>query len=84
MKRVGIPLSNGKLSENFGKCVNYQLFDIKDDFVENTTIEMPVFKNIDELPVWIAKLKITDIIVGNISRKMINEFHSKTINILSP
>lgn len=81
MKRVAIPINNGKLSEYFGKCSYYKVFEIEGDFIHEKDYELPVVNNTDELPAWAFENGITDIITYKIDKQIINFFGKYKINL---
>ena len=81
MKRVAIPISNNKLSEYFGRCSYYKIFEIADSYVSEKEFKLPKVKNIEELPAWASKKGITDIITYKIDKKIITLFNKYKINL---
>lgn len=81
MKRVAIPVNNGKLSEYFGKCSHYKIFDIEGDSIQEKQYELPNVKSVVELPEWASKKGITDIITFKIDRQIIKLFTKYKINL---
>lgn len=81
MKRVAIPLINNKLSEYFGECHAYNIYDIEDDKIQMKTIEITLETDILNLPNWLKTQGVTDIIVYKISRKIISLFAANKMNL---
>jgi predicted Fe-Mo cluster-binding NifX family protein len=81
MKRVAIPVVNGKLSENFGQCNHYEIFEIDNGIVKSEEIEVPPGKNISKLPEWAKRKGITDIIAYKIDKSIITLFSVYKINV---
>ena len=81
MKKVAIPVVKGKLSEKFGQCNHYEIFEIDGDVVKSEEIEMPSDKNITKLPEWTYRKGITDIIAYKIDKRIISLFISYKINV---
>ena len=81
MKRVAIPVNNGRLSEYFGKCSYYKVFEIEENSIHEKEYELPVVDNPDELPAWAFENGITDIIAYRIDRQIIMLFHKYKINL---
>ncbi len=81
MKRVAIPINNGKLSEYFGRCSYYKVFEIEGDSIHEKDYELPIVNSIDELPAWAFKNGITDIITYKIDRQIIMLFNKYKINL---
>jgi predicted Fe-Mo cluster-binding NifX family protein len=78
MKRVAIPITEGKLSEYFGKCCHYEIYEIDDSSIEKKSISKD---NISNLPKWANENKITDIITHKIDNKTISLFTPIKVNI---
>ena len=81
MKRIAIPVKEGKLSEYFGQCGYYEIFEIENESILTNTLEVPPVKDIEKLPAWIESLKITDVIAHKIDSKIISLFSNLKINL---
>lgn len=81
MKRVAIPISNNRLSEYFGGCSYYEVFDIEGNRIQKNKVEIPKVKHILELPLWIEKQGITDIIAFKVNKEIISLFASRKVNL---
>ena len=81
MKRVAIPIAQGKLSPLFGQCNHYEIFDIEDQEVLRDSIEIPPGKTLPELPEWAASQGITDVIVHKVDKQIIQLFSAFKINL---
>jgi predicted Fe-Mo cluster-binding NifX family protein len=81
MKRVAIPVFNGQLSEYFGQCSDYEIFEIENGHVKSEEVEIPPTKDITQLPEWAASKGITDIITYKIDNRIINLFIPLRINL---
>jgi len=81
MRRVAIPIGDNKLSENFGECNFYEIFEIEDGEVRKSSLEIPEVEAVDELPMWLEQRGITDVIVHRIKKQIISLFASKKINL---
>ncbi|MCY1722296.1 hypothetical protein OU798_18220 [Prolixibacteraceae bacterium Z1-6] len=81
MKRVAIPIVDGKLSEYFGGCSYYEIFEIEEGKVQQRKIEMPEVSSVSELPLWLEKQHITDVIVYKVNKNIITLFASKKVNL---
>ncbi len=81
MKRVVIPIENKKLSEYLFSGSHFDVFDIDENkIIRQVTIGLPV-TNIVDLPEWASNENITDIITHKISKKIINLFSSRKVNL---
>jgi len=81
MKRVAIPVIRGRLSEYFGQCDNYEIFEIDDGNVISKEIEIPPKEYVTKLPEWASEEGITDIIVYKIDKHIITLFAPLRINL---
>jgi len=81
MKRVAIPVVNGKLSEYFGQCDHYEIFEIDGANIKSNEVEVPPYRDITKLPVWAARQRITDVIAYKVDKKILPLFLINKINI---
>ncbi len=81
MKRVAIPIFNDHLSEYFGECSYYQIFEIGNKIVNKKFVELPVGVSITDIPGWLEKQGVTDIIAYKVNRQIISLFASKKVNL---
>uniref|UniRef100_UPI003216AF9A NifB/NifX family molybdenum-iron cluster-binding protein n=1 Tax=uncultured Draconibacterium sp. TaxID=1573823 RepID=UPI003216AF9A len=81
MKRIAIPISENKLSEYFGGCSYYEIFEIENGKVHHRAMEMPDVSDISELPAWLEQKHITDVIVYKVNKNIISLFASKKVNL---
>ena len=81
MRRVAIPIVDNKLSEFFGGCNFYEVFEIDDGQVRKSSVEVPTVDTVDELPKWLEQRGITDVIVYKIKKEIMSLFASRKINL---
>lgn len=81
MKKVAIPVCNGKLSEYPESCNHYEVFSIADGRVKSQEIETVPERNPDHLPEWAFNKGITDIIFFKAHKKLIYLFAPYRINL---
>ncbi len=81
MKRVAIPIANNELSEYFGQCHYYEIFEIEEGKVQNKLKQIPSVSNIMELPDWLKDQGITDVIAYKVDKQIISLFASKKVNL---
>lgn len=81
MKRVAIPIDHGTLSEYFGRCSYYKVFEIEGKSVSEMELDLPMVSHIEELPQWAAENGITDIIAYKVDRQIIKLFNKHKINL---
>ncbi len=80
MKRVAIPVTNGKLSEYFGTCSQYEVFEMKGSKVIRSALELPQPRNAEMMPGWAARQGITDIITFKVDKGILSLFRENKIN----
>jgi predicted Fe-Mo cluster-binding NifX family protein len=81
MKRVAIPIMNNQLSENFGECNYYTIFEIDRKIESSKTALLPDGIDMLELPRWLKGEGITDVIAYKVSRHIANLFVAEKINL---
>ena len=81
MRRVAIPISKGLLSEYFGQCNHYQIFELDGKHVHSHQLEVPPFKDVEKLPEWAASKGITDVITYRLDNQIIPLFSSNKITL---
>jgi len=81
IKRVAIPLDQEQLSEYLTDCTHFNVYEINGENIDYSSLSVPVLKNIEELPEWIADQGITDIIAYKMDWKMISRFTGHKINL---
>jgi predicted Fe-Mo cluster-binding NifX family protein len=81
MKRVAIPIVQGKLSQYFGQCSHYLIFDIDGKKISSTELEVPPLHDLIGIPGWAAQQGITDIIAYKIDSRIISRFINNKINL---
>ncbi len=81
MRRVAIPISKSELSEFFGHCNHYEIFEIEKEIVSREMVELPLEIDVTELPKWLKEKGVTDVIAYKVSRKIISLFASNKVNL---
>lgn len=81
MKRVAIPIVNNRLSENFGECNYYSVYEVGKKIESTKTALLPEGIDVLELPRWLKGEGITDVITYRINRHIINLFVAEKINL---
>ena len=80
-KRVAIPVTNEQLSEYFGECSHYEIFETDGKIVDRKEAKFPAGTVATELPGWLEEIGITDVITFKVNPKIINLFASKKVNL---
>ncbi len=81
MKRVAIPVVNQKLSEYFGQCSHYEIFEIDGRQINHHNIDVAPMTELADLPSWSSAQGITDIIVHKVDKRIISLFLAHKINL---
>jgi hypothetical protein len=69
------------LSEYFGECNHYEIFEIDKNISDKKTVQIPAGFTIFDLPGWLEKQGITDVIAYKVNREIISLFASKKVNL---
>ncbi len=81
MKRVAIPISKNELSEFFGECNHYEIFEIEKETINRKLVEVPLNIDILELPKWLKREGVSDVIAYKVNKKIITLFASNKVNL---
>ncbi len=82
MKHVAIPVTNNRLSEYFGECDHYLIYNTGRKVVSKKTLPaLPLADVAAQLPAWLEKYRITDVISFKINPKIITLFISRKVNL---
>ena len=81
MIKVAIPVSGNLLSESFGECSYYEVYEIDNKAVVSRKEEVPPLKALSELPKWAEHSGITDVIVHGIDKTSMKYFADTKINL---
>ena len=79
--KIAIPVKDNLLSEMFGDCSGYVIYDINNNSVVDTTHEVPPLKSVSTVLKWVKEWGITDIIVHRIDTSIVNFFSDTKINM---
>ena len=81
MKRVAIPIKNNELSEYFGGCNYYEVFEIEGKNIRQQKYELPQITSINELPSWLRSQGVTDVIAYKVDKQIISAFAANKVNL---
>lgn len=81
MKRIAIPLENGRLCSHFGHCKQFAIIDAEHDRIVNETLVTPPPHEPGVLPRWLAERGVTDVIAGGMGQRAIGLFNESKINV---
>ncbi|MGM0650076.1 MAG: NifB/NifX family molybdenum-iron cluster-binding protein [Bacteroidota bacterium] len=81
MKKIAIPVIEGVLSQHFGHCAYFELYEVEDDkIVAKNTLEAPPHQP-GLLPKWLAERGATDILAGGMGQRAITIFNDFNITV---
>ena len=81
MKRIAIPVFKDQQSEYFGECSFYEIFEIDKKVLNKKLAELPAGILVTEIPDWLKRIGITDVIAYKVNRQIISLFASKKVNL---
>ena len=81
MKKIAIPLVDGKLCAHFGHCQQFSIIDIENDKIIKEELSTPPSHEPGLLPAWLAEKGVTEIIAGGMGQRAINLFTQNNINV---
>lgn len=81
MKRIAIPLTDGKLSEYFGQCDHYKIFEIRQSRVTSSLVKAPEDIEIMSMPLWASEQGITDVVTFKIDGRIMHLFAKYKISL---
>ncbi|MCF8391571.1 MAG: hypothetical protein K9H12_12815 [Bacteroidales bacterium] len=81
MKRIAIPVKDSKLSEYFSQCGYYEIFEIEDNNILSSNLEISPVKDIEKLSAWTESQGITDVIAHKMDKKTISLFSNLKVNL---
>ena len=80
MKKIALPVLDGKLGSSFERCNSFYIYSIED----NSTIKKELANNKLQpgmSPYWLARKEITDLIVREIDINSISKFNQFKVNV---
>lgn len=81
MKKIAIPISDGKLDAHFGHCQQFAMVDIDNKEIKEITFLDPPPHQPGLLPPWLAERGATDIIAGGMGQRAIDLFNERGVNV---
>lgn len=80
MKKVAIPVVNGKLGENLDRCTRCMIFEIDGKNIRGAIIRIPPHQRRKQLPEWASEQGITDMIANHASQELIRRLTSAKVH----
>lgn len=81
MKRVAIPIFDDYCYNYLGECRTYEIVEIDNNILSKKFIEFPLELVITDLPDWLEKQGVTDVIAYKVNKQIISLFASKKVNL---
>lgn len=81
MKKIAIPLENGRLCSHFGHCQQFAIIENEGENILNEELVTPPPHEPGLLPAWLAERGVTDIIAGGIGQRAIKLFEEQNITV---
>ena len=81
IKRIAIPVQDGHLSEYFGGCSHYRIYELDKTITGMFELQVPGGIAITGLPSWLSENGINDVIVYKANPEIIREFALQKINL---
>lgn len=81
MKRVAIPLENGRLCSHFGHCQQFSIIDVENNAIVKEDLVTPPPHEPGLLPAWLAEKGVTHVIAGGMGQRALNLFAEQKINV---
>lgn len=81
MKRVAIPIKDNTLSDYFGSCNFYEIFEVEAESILKKVHVIPSDIPALELPNWLHKQGVTDVIAYKVNQNIISLFASNKVNL---
>ncbi len=80
MRKVAIPLVNGKLGRDLDRCTQCMIFEIEGKDIRGAMIRIPPHQRRKNLPEWALKQGITDMVANRASQELIRKLTSKKVH----
>jgi predicted Fe-Mo cluster-binding NifX family protein len=81
MRRVAIPVTEDRLSEFFGECSHYEIYEIDRKIRSRREAKFPQGIVAARLPGWLEENGITDVITYRVNPQIIRLLVSKKVNL---
>lgn len=83
MKRIAIPVVDGKLSAHFGHAPLFYIYHTEKSEIVKEQMATPPPHEFGVIPNWLSEIEVTDLITGGIGPKAIDILNSKNINVFA-
>lgn len=83
MKKIAIPIANGKLSAHFGHAPHFYVYHTEGNEIVKEEMATPPPHEFGVIPNWLAEIKVSDLITGGIGPKAVDILNSRNINVFT-
>jgi len=83
MKKIAIPVIDGKLSAHFGHAPFFYMYHTENNKVVKEEMETPPTHEFGVIPNWLAEKNVTDMITGGIGPKAVEILNTNNINVFT-
>ncbi len=83
MRKIAIPVAEGKLSAHFGHAPNFYFYQTENSKVIKEQMELPPPHEFGVIPNWLAENNVTDLITGGIGPKAVDILNANNINVFT-
>ncbi|NOZ34366.1 MAG: ATPase [Chlorobi bacterium] len=83
MRKIAIPVIDGKLSAHFGHAPYFYFYHAENDKVVKEQMETPPPHEFGVIPNWLAENNVTDLITGGIGPKAVEILNQNNINVFT-
>lgn len=85
MTKIAIPLTNNTLSQHFGQCEQFAIYEMSDDnrSIAGVSMQTPPPHEPGVFPAWLAGLGVNMIIAGGMGRRALDLFAENGIKVVA-
>ncbi len=83
MKKIAIPVVDGKLSAHFGHAPYFYFYYTEDNKIVKEQMEIPPPHEFGVIPNWLAEKEVTELITGGIGPKAVEILNQNKINVFT-
>jgi predicted Fe-Mo cluster-binding NifX family protein len=83
MRKIALPVVEGKLSAHFGHASYFYIYHTEGENIIKEQMEVPPPHEFGVIPNWLSEIQVTDLIVGGIGPKAVDILNNHKINVFS-
>ncbi|MEA3316448.1 MAG: NifB/NifX family molybdenum-iron cluster-binding protein [Bacteroidota bacterium] len=81
MKKIAIPVLDGKLGVHFGHVTEFHFFEAEGTEIKEKTVVTPPQHSPGIIPKWVSEQGATEIIAGGMGQMAIDVFNKNGVNV---